>query len=117
MDKQRAPRAAFSLLELIAVISIIGFLATLIVPRVTDSAAKAREKSCFNNRAQINEAVEMYAVRNGVLPTTIADINTPDVFPDGIPTCPVSGAAYKLNTATSRVLGHTGGGKGGDHNP
>ena len=108
---------AFSLLELLAVITIIGFLATLIVPRVSDSAATAKEKSCFHNRAQINSAIEIYAVKNGSLPTSIADINTPDAFPDGIPTCPVSGAAYKLNTITSRVLGHTGGGKGGDHNP
>jgi len=110
-----AKRPAFSLLELLAVVTILGFLATVILPRVSESSATAKEKTCFHHRAQINAAVEIYAVRNGALPDDLSDLNTPDVFPEGIPTCPVSGVAYTLNPTTKRVLGHLGGGKSGGH--
>ncbi len=106
---------AFSLLELIAVITILGFLASIILPRVSASAATAKEKMCFHHRTQINSAVETYALLNGAFPSALADIDTPDAFPDGIPTCPVSGVAYTLDATTHRVQGHLGGGKTGGH--
>ncbi len=106
---------AFSLLELLAVITILGFLASIILPRVTASAAAAKEKTCFHHRAQINAAVEIYALNNGALPNDLSDINTPDAFPEGIPNCPVSDVPYVLNPTTKRVLGHLGGGKSGGH--
>ena len=108
-------RPGLSLLELLAVITIIGFLSTLVVTRVSTAADTAKEKTCFHHRAQINAAVEIYAVKNDAFPTSISDIDTPDVFPDGIPTCPVSGVAYTLNATTHRVQGHLGGGKTGGH--
>ena len=108
-------RVGFSLLELLAVIAIIGFLSTLLVPRLSTSADTAKEKTCFHHRAQINAAVEIFSVKNGSFPSTLADLDTPDVFPDGIPTCPVSGVAYTLNATTHRVQGHLGGGKTGGH--
>ena len=108
-------QSGFSLLELLAVITIIGFLATLILPRVSSSIDTAKEKTCFHNRAQINSAVEVYVLNNDAFPTNLSDIDTIDIFPDGIPTCPVSGVAYALDPTTHRVVGHLGGGKTGGH--
>jgi prepilin-type N-terminal cleavage/methylation domain-containing protein len=107
--------AAFSLLELIAVVAILGLIASLILPRVSTSTTKAKQKTCFHHRAQINTAVEMYYLENSEFPAALSDIDTPDAFPDGIPTCPVSGVAYLLNATTHRVQGHLGGGKSGGH--
>jgi general secretion pathway protein G len=90
-------------------------IATLIIPRVTTSTYTAKEKTCFHNRAEINSAVEIYAMENGTFPTTISDLDTPDRFPSGIPVCPVSGVPYTLNATTHRVQGHLGGGKSGGH--
>ncbi len=115
MKLQIFRRLGFSLLELIAVVAIIAVIATLIIPRLTTSASTAREKACFHNRAEINSAVEIYAVENGSFPANISDLDTPDRFPDGIPVCPVSGVPYTLNAATYRVQGHLGGGKSGGH--
>jgi len=105
----------FSLLELLAVLAILAFISSLIVPRLNNSISTAREKACFHNRAQINEAVEIYATENSSFPSTIADLDTPDRFPDGVPVCPVSGVPYTLNSTTHRVQGHLGGGKSGGH--
>jgi len=105
----------FSLLELLAVVTILGILASIIVPRVTVSTANAKEKTCFHHRGQINAAVETFAFKNGALPNDLSDLDTPDVFPDGIPVCPVSEIPYTLDPTTKRVFGHLGGGKFGGH--
>jgi len=102
-------RSGFSLLELLAVVVILGIIALVIVPRINFSSTTARENACFQNKAEINAAVERYYFENGSLPGALADINTATYFPDGIPNCPRSGNAYTLSGATGRVVGHTAG--------
>ena len=119
MDSSNQKRIAFTLLELLAVVTILGILAVLIIPRVTNNATNAKEKTCYHNRAQINATVERYRIEVGTWPAdNLSDIGAnANYFPEGIATCPVSGQAYKLDATTRRVVGHTGGGKGGDHSP
>jgi len=109
-------RAAFSLMELLAVVIILGLLATLILPRVAGSNDRAREKTCLHNRAEINITVEQFYLHTGAWPATnLSDVATdPNYFPDGLPTCPLTGAAYRIDPATHRVIGHAG---ASDHNP
>jgi prepilin-type N-terminal cleavage/methylation domain-containing protein len=99
----------FSLLELLAVVVILGLLAAILVPRASSARNQAAEKACSHNRMLINSAIERYAVTNGVNPSSLNDLNVPDYFPQGIPVCPVSGAAYTLNVGTQRVSGHSSG--------
>lgn len=100
-------------MELLAVVTILGIIAAIIVPRVTSSSDTAKQKTCIYNCGHIHSAVERYRDANGVWPS--ADLNeldgNLDYFPDGIPTCPVSGAAYTLDIAGGlyRVNGHTNG--------
>ena len=47
-------------MELLAVVAILGIIATLIVPRVISSGDTAKDKSCLHNRAEINITVERY---------------------------------------------------------
>jgi prepilin-type N-terminal cleavage/methylation domain-containing protein len=109
-------RAAFSLMELIAVVTILGIIAALIVPRVNQGNDLAKEKTCVHNRAEINITVERYYLHNSSWPANdLSDIGgDPDYFPDGLPACPVSGAAYRLDPTTHRVVGHAG---SSDHTP
>ena len=110
-------KSAFSLLELLAVVTILGIIAAIVIPRVTASAAKSKEKTCYYNRAQINAAAERWYVEKGAWPANnLSDIGADShYFPDGIPMCPVSGRPYWLHPTTHRVIGHTGSGKGGGH--
>ena len=102
-------RVGFSLLELMAVVIIIGVIASLVLSRVVNANNAAKESACQHNRVLINSAIERYSVINDVFPTTLNDLNTTDYFPQGFPACPVSGATYSLNTTTNRVNGHSGG--------
>ena len=102
-------RKGFSLLELLAVVTILGIIALVVIPRISASAATAKENACFQNKAEINSAVERYYFENGSLPANLAAINTATFFPDGIPTCPTSGNAYTLDATTKRVVDHTAG--------
>jgi len=109
-------RLAFSLMELIAVVVILGILAAVVLPRVSSGTDAAKEKTCYHNRAEINITVEQYYLHTGSWPANdLSDIAAdPNYFPDGLPTCPTSGAAYRLDPATHRVVGHAG---SADHNP
>ena len=118
MSTNSATRArqqqGFSLLELLAVVTILGILAALIVPRVANSSLESRQKTCYHNRATINRQVELFYNNEGSWPANdLSDIAAAmDYFPEGIPACPVDGQPYALNATTHRVIGHT---NSGDH--
>lgn len=116
MAHYQTARRGFSLLELLAVVTILGIIAALLVPRVVVNSDAAKEKSCAHNRVEINIATERYYIHIGAWPANdLSDIGAdPDYFPEGLPTCPVSGAAYQLDGTTHRIQGHTG---PGDHGP
>jgi type II secretory pathway pseudopilin PulG len=103
-------------MELLAVVVILGLIATLVLPRVISGTDVAKDKACYHNRAEINITVERYYLHTGNWPATnLSDIGTdPEYFPDGLPTCPVSGAAYRIDGTTHRVVGHA---TSADHSP
>jgi hypothetical protein len=103
-------------MELLAVVTILGLIATLVLPRVMSGTDTAKEKACFHNRAEVNITVEQFYLHTGGWPATdLSDIAAdPAYFPEGVPNCPVSGAPYRIDATTHRVIGHTG---SADHNP
>ncbi len=98
-------RAGFSLMELLAVVTILGIIAAIIVPRVAVSSDTAKAKVNSHNRATINAAVERWYIEKGAWPANnLSDIGADiNYFPDGIPVDPVDGSAYTLNATTHRV--------------
>jgi type II secretory pathway pseudopilin PulG len=92
------------LLELLAVVTILGIIAVIVIPRITASSSTAKTNACLQNKSEINAAVERYYFDNGSLPANAAALSS--YFPDGIPACPVSGSAYALDATTKRVTGH-----------
>lgn len=108
MSFRRQKQAAFSLMELLAVVIILGVIAALLLPRVTSSSDTAKDKSCFHNRAEINITVEQFYLHTGAWPANdLSDIGAdPNYFPDGLPVCPVTGQPYRLDPTTHRLVGH-----------
>jgi general secretion pathway protein G len=95
----------FSLVEMLAIITILAIISAIIVPRWVRSSEAAKVKLDHHNRAVINTAVDRWYVEKGAWPAPdLSDIAAdPVYFPQGLPSNPVSKAGYQLNPANHRV--------------
>lgn len=67
-ERRKRKRKGFMILELIIVVAIIGVLAAMAVPGLTDEAKVARIRSDIST---LGTAAEMYYVKNGVYPASL----------------------------------------------
>ena len=97
-----------SLIELLAVVTIMGILALLVVPRFATQSVNAKKQGCAVNKGNIEVQCQLWLRQKNAAPTsTLSDIGANrNYFPEGLPTCPVDGSAYTMNTTTLRVNGH-----------
>lgn len=102
-------RLGISLLEMLAVVTVMGILAVIVIPRFSVQAVNAKRQACFVNKNNIEVQCQLWFRQKGVAPTsTLSDIRANTAyFPEGVPTCPVDGSSYTISSTTQRVLGHT----------
>jgi general secretion pathway protein G len=100
--RRHSARPGFSLVEILAVVTILGILALVIVPRFAD---KSKDSACRVNIGNIEVQAQLWYRNKGQWPAgDLSDIgNDPRYFPDGLPKCPVDGASYDFDASRSQV--------------
>ncbi len=63
-------RKAFSLMELMVVIIILGLLASFVLPSLTGKGEEAKQKLTCIQMKSISQALKMYKIDNSTYPTT-----------------------------------------------
>ena len=81
----------FTLLEILAVLAIIGILTALAVPRFLLSTSAAEGEVCDANKGTIAIQIERYYLANSSYPDFATLSGDTDYFPQGAPECPSSG--------------------------
>ncbi|WP_262694149.1 type II secretion system major pseudopilin GspG [Kordiimonas aquimaris] len=66
--------AGFTLLEILVVLTIVGLLATLVAPKVTKYLSGAKSSTASAQMASIAQALELYRLEVGSLPSTEAGL-------------------------------------------
>ena len=100
----RTKRKGVTLIELLIVVLILAALSAIAIPRISQSATNAKQKACHTNLDVINSSIELFNADTGAYPTALTDVTADtDYFPDEIPTCPVTEAAYPSVLVNNRV--------------
>ncbi len=100
-------KRAFTLVELLVVVMILGALAAIAVPRMISGATNAKRNACETNVDLLNSQIELHYANEGSWPRRLTVVtNDPNYFPDGAPGCPF-GTTYQYDTTTHRVSRHT----------
>ncbi|MEM9353033.1 MAG: type II secretion system protein [Planctomycetota bacterium] len=96
----------FSPLEVLAVMTIVGIIAAIVVPRVGGSEDLVDQQLRQHHKEVINQAVSRWYIdHQGSWPALdLSDIGQhAEYFPEGLPIDPVTGTGYSLNSTTHRV--------------
>ncbi len=74
-SESRTSRRAFTLVELMLVVTIIAILAALVIPRIAGKSQEARVKAAFADvHGGIKSALDQYEVDNGTYPRSLQDL-------------------------------------------
>jgi len=109
---RNSSQSGWTLLEIMIVVSFIGFLAAIAIPNFIHARSTSHEKTCLNNLRQIDAAAQTWAAENNKQSLdsyTLNDIQ--DYFQRStIPQCPSGGQygpSFTVGTApTCTILGH-----------
>jgi len=100
---KRPKRRGFSLLDLLAVVTIMGIIAAVVIPRFTFSTNTAKENGELQYRGDLNNAIERYHWDKSAYPSSLDVLYTEGYYPVPIPNSPVTNIKFELDPATNRV--------------
>ena len=102
----KSARKAFTLVEIMIVVLIIGILLAIAVPNFVRARAASRQKACVATLRQIESAKQQWAMDNRKAPTDTptwpTDLVGNTLYIKGqTPVCPTTGAAYSTGTVNT----------------
>ncbi|HYE32829.1 MAG TPA: prepilin-type N-terminal cleavage/methylation domain-containing protein [Methylomirabilota bacterium] len=105
-------KRAFTLVEMMIVVAILGLIVALAIPNFLKSRTQARKQVCIENLSQIESAKQLWGLemnkREGETPVD-SDMIGDDKYIKKSPNCP-AGGTYTFNAiganATCNIAGH-----------
>jgi general secretion pathway protein G len=70
----RSQRAAFTLIELLLVLTILGILAAIVVPKIAGRGEDARKQATVTQISAFKTALNTFEVDNGYYPKNLGDL-------------------------------------------
>jgi len=104
LHRPNSSASAFTLIEIMIVVAIIGILAAMVIPNIKRSLENAQNKACAVNRKNIDGAKVQWAADNR---RSLADVPTDqdlfgkDTYIEHKPDCP-AGGGYTLNAVSEK---------------
>jgi Tfp pilus assembly protein PilE len=86
----RKSYSAFTILEIMVVVALIGLLTAIVVPHLLSVRDRGNQKICISNLRQIDQAIELWAADNKALPTDTVMHTNLIPYLRVLPTCPAS---------------------------
>jgi prepilin-type N-terminal cleavage/methylation domain-containing protein len=101
MKKRTARQGAFTLVEIMIVVAIIGLLASIAIPNFVKARTTAQMHACISNLQQIDGAIQMWATETKQGET--ATVTAADILPylKNSVTCPSGGGGATFATSYS----------------
>jgi len=106
MRKQLSNQRGVTLIELLAVIVILGILAAVAVPAVMGQIGNSKVEADLANQQMLQDAIERYQVINSSYPNSIETLlstGNGGPFIKEIPTLQQSGKSWSYNNITGAV--------------
>ncbi|MEI7729920.1 MAG: type II secretion system protein [Verrucomicrobiota bacterium] len=104
MKLQTSRQSAFTLVEIMIVVAIIGLLAAIAIPNFVKARTTAQKNACINNLRQIDGAKEQWALENkkttADTPVT-SDLIGATSYIKQSPSCPGAGT-YSFNAVGTK---------------
>lgn len=100
------PRRGLSLLELTAAVLLLGIVTAVVVPRLAGAGRAVDVKSCDRHVETIDLHAALFRRNTGAWPQAdLSDLAA--TLPEGLPVCPVDGAAYVFDPGAGTTVPHT----------
>ena len=89
-------RSAFTILEIMVVVTLVGLLTAIVVPHLLNAKTRADQRTCISNLRQIDQAIQLWATDTKSLPTDIVTHSNLIPYLRRLPTCPaVKGGSFR----------------------
>jgi prepilin-type N-terminal cleavage/methylation domain-containing protein len=106
MQLNTSRRSAFTLVEIMIVVAIIGLLAAIAIPNFIKAREQSQKNACIANLKQIDGAKNTWALENKKVSTdtpTTTDLYGSALYIRDEPLCP-AGGSYTLGTVMEKPL-------------